>query len=351
MKSRRFDGPVLRALLRLSLAPALALALVAPNSICHAAEGESPKREPDRIKLVAPPYFTSAPFFVAADLGYFAAEGLEVEFVNIAHSNGSLPALAQGQVDVIGTQANAAFFNLVGRGAKVRIVAARIYESVEGCAANAILARKGLLEQGRLASGESMHGLRLSVDRAGVPAFLISTLLDRLGISFDDLDVSDVAAPARVEALRRNLIDLAFVYEPDITRALESGAAEVWMSGRVIAPDFQSTFVFFGERLLEREREVGQRFVRGYLRGVERYLDDAKSPAVIEALAQRTRLDPDLLRRMCWPPTVRDGHVDAASLERWQSWAIGQGLIDAKVDVAKMVDTGFLTSAPPPGKP
>ena len=97
---------------------ALLLALVASGSIGAAGEPGNAPRPPDRVKLVAAPYFSSAPLFIAADLGFFAAEGLDVEFVNIARSTGALPALAQGQVDVIGTIVNAALFNLVARGAR-----------------------------------------------------------------------------------------------------------------------------------------------------------------------------------------------------------------------------------------
>ena len=205
-----------------------------------------------------------------------------------------------------------------------------------------MLVRKGLLDEGRLASGASMRGLRFSIDRAGVTALYVSLLLDRLGLTFDDFELSDVAGESRGQALDRGLIDLTVAYEPHVTRALDLGGAEVWMAGSHIAPGFQSTYVFFGERLLERQREVGQRFLRAYLRAVERYLDEAKSEALVELLARRTHFDQDLIRRMCWPPTVRDGRIDPTSLERYQAWAMTQGLIDAPLDVTKMIDTGFL---------
>jgi ABC-type nitrate/sulfonate/bicarbonate transport system substrate-binding protein len=227
----------------------------------------------------------------------------------------------------------------------VKIVAARAYEAKDGCVANAVVARKGLIEQGRLAGPESMRGMRLSVDPAGTPTFFVSALLDRLGLSLDDFELSDLASAARGEALKRDLIDLTVVFEPEVTQILDSGAAEIWIPGHQIAPDFQFTFLLFGERLLERERDLGTRFLRAYLRGVERYLDEAKSPRLIEVLARRTQLDEDLLRRMCWTPTVRDGRIDSGSLERYQAWAKNEGLIDATVDVEKMIDTGFTAAA------
>ena len=352
MSSHRATNRVVGSLRRLVLSLVLPLALFGPDDI-HAAGAPANGKSsaPEHIKLVAPPYFTSAPFYLAADLGFFAAEGLDVEFVSIAFSKGSLPALAQEQVDVVGTTLNAGMVNLIGRGAKVRIVAARTYEATDGCPGAAVLVRKGLLGEGRLASGASMRGLRFSIDRATVTAFYVSMLLDRLGLEFDDFELSDFAGEARGEALRRGLIDLTVAYEPHVTNALDLGGAEVWMAGSHIAPGFQSTFVLFGERLLERQREVGQRFLRAYLRAVERYTDEAKSEALVDFLAQRTHLDPDVIRRMCWPPTVRDGRVDPTSLERYQAWAITQGLIDAPVDASKMIDTGFLPVAATANEP
>jgi NitT/TauT family transport system substrate-binding protein len=287
---------------------------------------------------VTPPYVTSAPFFVAADLGLFAAEGIDVELVEIAHTNASLPALASGKVDVVGTVLNAALFNLIARGAEVKIVASRAYEAAQGCAANAIVARKSLIEQGRLAGPETLRGLRVSVDLTGHNAYLLDTVLDRGRLAFEDLELS-------------NLIDVTLVIEPALTQVLDTGAAAVWLPANRIAPDAQYTFVLFGERLLERERDLGERFMRAYLRGVELYVDEEKSPRLVEILAARTHLDPDFLRRMCWPPTVRDGRIDRDSLERYQDWAIGRKLIDGKIDVSKMIDTGFLAPPAVPSSP
>lgn len=331
---------VSRALRRLTMTALLAL--LASGPVVAAGKPENAPSPPDRVKLAAAPYFPSGPLFIAADLGFFAAEGIEVELVSIGRSTGALPALAQGQVDVIGTIMNAALLNLVARGAPVRIVAGRMYESSVGCVSSAIVARKGLVEQGRLADGESMRGLRLSVDRAGTPTFFVSLLLDRVGLSLDDFELSDLAAAARGEALKRDLIDLTVAFEPEVTQVLDSGAAEIWIPGHLIAPEHQSTFLLFGERLLERERDLGKRFIRAYLLGVERYSEAEKSPEVVEVLARHTHLDLELIRRMCWPSMARDGRIDRASLERYQAWAKEEGLIDSTVEVAKMIDTGFL---------
>lgn len=331
--------------------PALGVLLLLVGLAAGSVAAQPAARAPTRIKLVAPPFLTSAPFFVAADLGFFAAQGLDVEFVEIRGASASLPALAQGQVDAVGAVIGPAVLNLVARGAPIRIVAARGYQARDGCAANAMLARKSLIAQGRLSSPAALRGLRLSVDRTGAASFFVGTLLDSAGLTLDEVEVSDIAEAARGEALARDLIDVVMSFEPWVTKILDTGAAEIWIPASEIAPDFQYAFLLFGSRLLVDDRDAGRRFVRAYLEGVERYLDEAKSPRLIEILARRTHLDADLLRRACWPPTVRDGAVDRAGIERYQAWAVKEGLIDTRLDVAKLIDAGLLASPSAANRP
>ena len=68
MTSRRAAGRVVGGLWRLAVPLVLALALFAPDSIRGAGEPANVQPSaPEHIKLAAPPYFTSAPFYLAAD--------------------------------------------------------------------------------------------------------------------------------------------------------------------------------------------------------------------------------------------------------------------------------------------
>jgi NitT/TauT family transport system substrate-binding protein len=320
----------------------LFVALWTTAATAGAAEKPAPPLRP--VRLVAPPFLTSAPFFVADELGLFAREGLDVEFVELPGSPSSLPALAQGQIEVAGMMVAPALFNLAGRGAQVKIVAARTYESKQGCIGAAIMARRGLPSEARLDTPATLRGLRLSTDRTGASYFYVGLFLDAAGLELDDLEVFDVPAPARIDAFRRGRLDIAPALEPTLTQLLDSGAAEIWVPGRELAPDFQYTFLLFGPTFLTEDRDAGRRFLRAYLAGVALYTDEGKSPRLVEILARRTHLDPDFLRRACWPATARDGRIDPGSLARYQTWARGQGLIDHQLDPAKLIDSSLLES-------
>ena len=127
-----------------------------------------------------------------------------------------------------------------------------------------------------------------------------------------------------------------------MTRALDIGGAEIWIPGRLIVPDFQSTFVFFGERLLERQRDVGQRFLRGVSAGVERYIDEAKSPRLgrVTGAAHPPRPGPHPSHVLAADGPRR--RIDLGQPRALPGVGDEKGLIDSTLDVVKMIDTGFL---------
>ena len=57
-----------------------------------------------------------SPFVLALERGYFAAEGLDVEFVPFGSSTDALAAVANGELDAMPSGINPALFNMFARG-------------------------------------------------------------------------------------------------------------------------------------------------------------------------------------------------------------------------------------------
>ena len=53
------------------------------------------------LKMVVLPRLSWAPFYIAQAEGFFAEQGLEVEFIQMERSADAVPLVAQGEVDVI----------------------------------------------------------------------------------------------------------------------------------------------------------------------------------------------------------------------------------------------------------
>ena len=63
---------------------------------------------------------SDAPFFIADKKGYFAEEGIRVDYTVLTDM---VPSLATGQLDVGGVSNSAGLFNAAARGLDIRIVA------------------------------------------------------------------------------------------------------------------------------------------------------------------------------------------------------------------------------------
>ena len=62
-------------------------------------------------------------------------------------------------------------------------------------------------------------------------------------------------------------------------------------------------------------------------------------------MAKYTKLDPELLKRACWPPMQNDGSVSLMTILDFQTWAIGKGLLEQGSTAETMWDQRFVDGA------
>jgi len=85
----------------------------------------APLSPPVTVKLGLPNVLADVGLLVAQHRGYFAAEGLVVEFVSTPSLNEVIPAVSTGELEVASGGISAALFNAVARGLAMKIVADR----------------------------------------------------------------------------------------------------------------------------------------------------------------------------------------------------------------------------------
>lgn len=102
--------------------------------------------EPVKLKIVVLPYLSFAPLFIAQEAGYFAEQGLDVEFVKVSEGSDAFSLLIQGKLDVATGTVGINILNSIIRGGTVRIVADKGHIDPAGCPVNGILIRREILE-------------------------------------------------------------------------------------------------------------------------------------------------------------------------------------------------------------
>jgi NitT/TauT family transport system substrate-binding protein len=283
------------------------------------------------LRVVVGPFLTNAPFFIAAEEGYFAAQGLRVEFINMVNSAHAVPALAEGEVDVLSSAIRVNLLNAIARGAEIKFVADLGRVRAGDCTARAFLAHPALLASGALADPSDLAGRRISADPAFYSGYVLERLLARGGLTLDDVELVGLSSPTEPGALENGSVDVVTSVEPWITRMVSAGQAAVWIAIEDVVPVFQVSTVVFGPTLLGADPEAGERFLIAYLQGVRQY-NEGKTPRNLEILAKHTGLDPELLARCCWTPITADGRIDLASMLEYQRWMVGKGFLDRVLD-------------------
>jgi NitT/TauT family transport system substrate-binding protein len=331
-------------LLRVLIAVALGFALHACTPQSSSVAGGSPAR----VRVLLLPSLSSAPFFIAADGGYFAEQGLQVEFVKVTRSADALPALAQGELDVWTGSVSFALLNAVARDARIKLVSDKGFFSPAGCAYGALMVRRVLMETGMVSGPDGLKGRRVAVNPAASPGYFIEKFLERGGLSLSDIHVVDIPEGAvAADALRAGSIDAAFVLEPWVTRIQQAGTGMLFASAGDVVPNYQHMVNAYGPSLLVRDPDTGRRFMTAYLRAVQQYLE-GKTARNIDIVARNTGLDSSLLQQACWPSVRRDGRIDEASLIDFERWGRQRGFLDRELLWGQIWDARFVDTASRP---
>jgi NitT/TauT family transport system substrate-binding protein len=293
---------------------------------------------PRKLRVLFLPHVSWAPIMIAQAEGFFEAEGLDVELVNGLRAEEGLAALVTDDIDVMPGPIRAGFLSAVAQGAKVRITAGQGELASDGCTYFGIVVRSGL----QPSPTTPIRKMRASQD--GVTRFMVSRMLEPHHIALSTIETIRLPEAVLVSSLERGAIDAVAVSEPALTRTSKVGT--VWIRAQNVLPGFQWGVIAFGERLLEKDRDSGLRFMRAYERGVERYREGktARNVAIISAATGDSE---ELTREACWPTFRAGSGIDWDSIAQFQRWANAEGLMEHTLTRDQVWDSSFVSALHP----
>jgi ABC-type nitrate/sulfonate/bicarbonate transport system substrate-binding protein len=284
----------------------------------------------------------NAPLFIADEEGFFAREGIKLEFVSLSTDlTQSIPALEQEEIDVIPAQLSIGFFNAVARGARSRIVADRGHVDPRSCDFTGIVGRGSLFKSADPPAAQ-LRGRRFAANSATASGYLIARYLSSKGMTIADVRFVTVPDNVQLQALRDGSIDAMFSTEPRLTPSLPGN--QFIAPGNKYTPGLQYGIMIFGPSLLVTHRDLGQRFINAYLRGV-RQLNQGKTARNLDIIARRIQVSADTARRLCLAPVRDDGALDSPSLLEFQKWGVEQGHQIRTLSQAEVTDLEFVRKA------
>ena len=144
---------------------------IALLSSCSHEKGE------ETMRVVFLPYFSNAPFFIAQEEGFFDEQGLNIELAEINRSSEAIPALENGEVDVVGGALSAGVLNSIYRGAHIKFVADKGHIPTEGCGSTSLIAGNSFLMDHPNENPSELRNTRIGFNPAGFTGFIVDTYL------------------------------------------------------------------------------------------------------------------------------------------------------------------------------
>ncbi len=309
---------------------------------------------PDTVTVGAVNSVSDAPFLIADKKGFFAEQGIKVEFTTFASAALMVQPLASGQLDVGGGAPSAGLYNALSRGLGLKIVADRGSDT-PGYGYAPFLVRKDLVTSGKYKSPKDLKGMKFAEPAEGTTIMpTVDALLTKAGLKYDDVDHVLIAFPDQVAALRTGAIDATVVLEPWATLAEREGYAKRIEGDDAFYPNQQLAVVFYADSFAQKRPDVARRFMIAYVKALRYYADSLKggkmagknAKDVIAILTEVQKIkDPTVLSEMTTAGIDPSGHVNMKSLEHDYTVYKRLGVLKGDYDVQKAVDMQWVDNA------
>lgn len=292
---------------------------------------------------------SSAGTYIALERGYFAEQGLTLDFEPFTTGGEQIPSLANGQLDIGVGAVSAALYNAVGRGVPIKLVVDQ-GRHVPGRTATAFVVRTDLWESGAIREPADLRGRPIGISStASTPEILVDRALQRGGLTIRDVNLTVLPFPEMQAAFANRAIDAAAYQEPFTTRGVENGLVVRWFHADEYYPQQQNGVLMFGPNLVTNT-EAARGYILAYLRGVREYnaafLQGERREEVIQILIQHTTIkDRDLYDKMAPSGLGPNGYLNVQGLQDDMQWFVDHGYLQQPVDVAALVDHRFVDYA------
>jgi NitT/TauT family transport system substrate-binding protein len=102
--------------------------------------------------------------------------------------------------------------------------------------------------------------------------------------------------------------------------------------------------LYYGPAFLDKDPELGRRFMVAYLQGVKQY-NEGKTERNLATLANYTHLDRDILNQSCWWSIAPDGEVPKKPVREYLDWMYATKKISGNMSEDHLFDMSYVDYA------
>lgn len=208
------------------------------------------------------------PFYVAQEKGYFAAEGIEVELINIEDDNLRAGALAAGELDAMGIKVDQVPLLL-----KPEISLRYLFAVGESKGADGLLANRNI---GKIAG---LKGKRVAFADGSTMHFYLNVLLGKAGLTQGDIEPVELTPGSAGRAFLKGEVDAALTWEPMLSRGKKTGHV---LADTAKSPGLIADIIVAPREIADARRDEFRALYRAWLKAVDFVRKNPKdSPAIM----------------------------------------------------------------------
>ncbi len=290
------------------------------------------KIKDDKLKIGLLPIVDSLPFYVAAEKGYFQAEGVNVELVRFESAMERDSAVQAGQIEgALGDILAVAALN--NSGTPTQMVSLGLGETgKEGRFAILSAPESGIT------SPEQLRNIPVAISTNSIIEYVTDNLLAEYGLKPEEIKKEAIAKiPVRFNMLLENKIKAACLPDPLAAMAESKGAVLVVDD---TASNLSQSVIFFQKDYLERNGRTVTKFLKAYARAAE---DINENPAgyrsllVEKAGVPREALDVFTMDHYPAPRAPERKHVESVV-----QWMMDKGLLKVQFSYENLTRTDLI---------
>lgn len=300
----------------------------------------------EKVVVAHVPLMSFAILYSAADNGFLAEQGIQVELQRVVSGTQAVGFLAQGQVDVAAIGLAAGIFNAFNRGFDMRIVA---NASVWGTRHDVmILGQADKVKRGELKTIRDLKGKRVGIGggTGSAGSYLVDAALRTVGLSIKDVQVVNLPNADMPVALKNGALDGALAGVPYASQAVMEGWGAPLLQN--FEPGAATTVFLYSGKFMHERPEVAERFMLALMKG-SRAMQGARyaSEKNLAIFAKYTGVKPEVIRSstpLIYSPDMNIAKENLVVQERSHREA---GFTDyhTAVPLEKMIDESFRQKA------
>lgn len=211
------------------------------------------------------------PFWLALEKGFFRDEGVEVKIVTLEDTAQRKAAMLKGDIDGLGDTVD---LLVLERDEGVPAVAVMEVDVSNGA--------DGILATDDIKSVQDLKGKKIAAQRNFVSEAFLHYVLQKNGLSPEDVEIIDTEAGAAGAAFVSGNVDVAVTFEPWLSKARERTGGKVFVSS-ADEPGVIVDILTINEDYLARNPEVVKKVMRAWFRAIDYWKSNREEANAIMA--------------------------------------------------------------------